>query len=103
MQGRFFMYYTRDEMLEICGMMLPDQFDQAFMGYAETCGKVVAVYDRDKVIELLDCENEEEATDYFCFNIAGAYLGDTMPVYFSKATLQPQQPAEPPQDPQASS
>ena len=92
------MPYTREEMLEICGMLLPDQFDPAFVGYAEICGKVVAVYDREKVIELLDCDTEEEATDYFYFNINGAYLGDNMPVYFSQAKLMPQQPAEPQPD-----
>lgn len=92
------MSYTREEMLEICGILLPDQFDQAFVGYAETFGKVVAVYDRDKVIELLDCDTEEEAVEHFDFNILGTYLGDNMPVYFSQAKLMPQQPAEPQPD-----
>ena len=94
------MSYTREEMLEICGVLLPDQFDPAFVGYVETCGKVLAVYDRDKVIELLDCDSEEEATDYFYFNIADAYLGDNMPVYLSQAKIMPRQLAEPRPDPQ---
>ena len=45
------------------------------------------IYDADTIIETLiasgDFEDEEEAYDYYGFNIEGAYMGEHTPVFVS--------------------
>jgi len=46
-------------------------------------GQVVAVYDEIKIIDILVGQgmNVDEAKEYYCFNIEGAYMGKNTPVY----------------------
>lgn len=53
-------------------------------------GQVVAVYDEVKIIDVLVDQGmtEDEAWEYFYFNIEGAYMGKNTPVY--KKAVPPQ-------------
>lgn len=67
----------------------PAAMDEAIVGLVSGFGKEpVVCYDRDKVIEILmrdDGMDEEEAEEFFSFNIEGAYLGDATPMFITKA------------------
>ena len=60
--------------------MLSDGHDYAIMGYTSD-GRVV--YSADQIIGGLMNEGmtEEEAVEYFLFNIEGAYVGEFTPIY----------------------
>ena len=60
--------------------MLADGHDHAIMGYSSD-GRVV--YSADQIIGGLMNEGmtEEEAVEYFNFNIEGAYVGEFTPIY----------------------
>ena len=79
----------RDDILESFGeeaegIMFADDFDLAIVGVGRTFGGLLcAVYDVDKVIEILmkggmDCE---DAHEYFDYNVAGAYVGEQTPIF----------------------
>ena len=61
--------------------MFADGFDNALMGYSSD-GK--AVYSADMIIGTLmnrDGMTNEEAVEYFGFNIECAYVGEYTPIY----------------------
>ena len=63
--------------------LLADGFDDALIGITEGMNPV-SVYDTDKCIEVLmrDHEmNQDEAVDYFYYNVVGAYVGEKTPVF----------------------
>ena len=65
-------------------LMIADGFDDCIIGVAETAGQKARVaYDMQKVIEQLmsDGISEDDAWEYFEFNILGAYVGETTPVF----------------------
>lgn len=59
------------------------EFDEAIIGIAERIGmEPVVAYDIDKIIEILSRDmTEDEAIEYFEYNILGAYVGDRTPIY----------------------
>lgn len=60
-------------------------FDEAIMGYVEgACGPIRAVYDQEKVIDILTSRFGDETTalEWYEYNMCGAYLGPQTPVYF---------------------
>jgi hypothetical protein len=60
--------------------------DAAIVGLVSAFGKEpVVCYDREKVIEILmeDGMDEEEAEEFFSFNIEGAYVGEATPMFIS--------------------
>jgi hypothetical protein len=62
--------------------MLLDGFWDACLGGDYKDGK--AVYSIEKILKILmkrDGMTEEEALEYFDFNIAGAYVGEMTPMY----------------------
>ena len=62
--------------------LLLDGYDEAIIGIAARCGQeAVVAYDEDKIIEILmrDMDNEE-ACEFYHFNIAGAYVGPNTPM-----------------------
>ena len=68
--------------------LLCDGFDDAIIGVAEriNLGPVVA-YDVDKIIEILMKRGDmtdEEALEYFYFNIKGAWMGEGTPIFITK-------------------
>ena len=59
------------------GVLLMDGHDDAFVGLAPR-----TVYDIDKILRKLvaDGMREDEAFEYFDFNIAGGWLGERTPI-----------------------
>jgi len=73
-------------------MMLADYFEGAFIGMASRFDfkEPVAVYDYDKCIEILVNEHdleEEQALEYFSYNVLGSWVGDETPVFLHRLTL----------------
>ena len=69
------------------GLLFADGFDDAIIGVAERIGmEPVVAYDTDKIIEILSRDmTEDEAVEYFDFNIIGAYVGERTPIYIKKS------------------
>lgn len=62
----------------------PEAYDKCILGVASRIGQDDCIaYDRDKVIQELMSQgmDEEEAEDFFSFNIAGAYVGTRTPIF----------------------
>jgi hypothetical protein len=63
-------------------ILLADGFEDAFIGIGRQFNTPFAIYDREKCIDILmeDMSNEE-AEEYFEFNVQGAYVGENTPVF----------------------
>ena len=64
--------------------MVSDKFSSAFDGVAHEFNKSLAIYDSAKVISCLmvnDNMTEDEAKDYFEYNIKGNYSGEGTPLF----------------------
>jgi len=59
-----------------------DGLEEAIIGYGHQFYNPVAIYDYQKIMNLLVNQGmtDEEAVEYFNFNIQGAYLGDNTPI-----------------------
>jgi hypothetical protein len=65
--------------------LLASGFEDALLGIAWQFNTPIAVYDREKCIEILCADMTlEEAEEYFQFNVQGAYVGETTPAFLSK-------------------
>ena len=65
-----------------------DGFDEAILGVVERINLLVVCYDRNKIISILMRDmNQEEAWEYYEFNILGAYMGESTPVYLDVMSL----------------
>jgi len=67
-------------------LLKADGFDEAVLGIAciKQTGVYVLVYSRAKCIEILmtrDGMSEEEAQEYFDFNVEGSYMGEKTPIW----------------------
>ena len=64
-------------------IMLADGFEEAFVGIARQFNKPIAIYHREKCIKLLMRQgmSEDEAEEFFSFNVEGCYSGDQTPAY----------------------
>ena len=54
------------------------------VGFGYQFNYPVAVYDKEKCLEILterDGMSWEEAVEYFDFNVAGAWVGESTPVF----------------------
>lgn len=62
-----------------------DGLEDAIIGIGESFGKSpVAIYDIDRIIGIYikrDGMTEEEAREFFDYNVLGAYAGEHMPVF----------------------
>jgi len=61
-----------------------DGFDKAILGTVERIGLNVLCYDLNKVIEILVAQHgmdEDEAYEYYEYNMLGGWLGDNTPVF----------------------
>ena len=67
-------------------ILLADGLDEAFIGIGWQFNTPLAVYDRDKCIEILGSEGmtPEEAQEYFYFNTQGAYVGEQTPIFLER-------------------
>ena len=86
---------TRDEVADWVNMhneeaLLADGFEDAFLGICQVYGRPpLATYDRDKCIEVLvkrDGMTDEEAVEFFDFNVVGAWVGENTPIYLTFAS-----------------
>jgi len=57
-----------------------DGFDEAIIGVDETSMRLI--YSVSKCIQIL-CKdmNEEDAMEYFIYNVSGAYVGEKTPIW----------------------
>lgn len=75
---------VREELSEeFEGLLFADGFDEAILGVAERIGmEAVVAYSTPKIIEILSRDmTEDEAVEYFEFNILGAYVGERTPIF----------------------
>jgi len=58
-----------------------DGFDEAIIGLDETSGRLI--YSVTKCIECLMGQGmtDEEASEYFYYNVSGAYMGEQTPIF----------------------
>jgi hypothetical protein len=71
-------------------LLKADGFDDAILGVVQRMGIQAICYDEDKVIDILierDGMTYEEAVEYFEFNIAGAWVGESTPFFLQKMEL----------------
>jgi hypothetical protein len=72
------------------GLLKLDGFDDCYLGVGESYGEQPAlVYDYEKIIEQLkqDGMSDEEAQEYYDFNILGSYVGEKMPIFLNRIPL----------------
>lgn len=63
-------------------LVFADGYDAAIVGVVEKDGHHSVVYSRCKIIEILTKDMDyDEAVEFFDFNIGGAYVGTSTPVY----------------------
>jgi hypothetical protein len=62
-------------------ILVMEEHENALLGLAFRCGAVVAVYDRDAIVENLIVEGltSEEAEDHVGYNIEGGWVGENTP------------------------
>ena len=68
-------------------LLKADGFDEAILGVVQRIGIEAICYDLNKVIEILmtrDGMDEEEAWEYYQFNIAGAWVGESTPLFLQR-------------------
>lgn len=81
---------TRDEVAEFNEELLmlePSYFDKAIVGVVTNVKNQSVCYDTNKIIKILmkeDGMTEEEAREFFEFNILGSWVGEFTPVYLEK-------------------
>lgn len=81
----------RDAVIELVGLsgqnaLFADGYDDAIIG-VELDYEPRVVYDQNKIIDILMAEHkmtDEEAQEFFDFNIAGSYVGQQTPIYVQK-------------------
>ena len=65
-------------------ILMADGFEEALLGYVEVFSKTTALYDRERCIGILmkrDGMTQEDAEEYFDFNVTGSYVGDYTPAF----------------------
>lgn len=68
-----------------------DGFDNCYLGIGESYGEHPAlIYDYLEILEQLQKDGmaQEEAEEYFEFNILGSYLGEKMPIFLNRIPLE---------------
>ena len=66
-------------------ILIADGFNDALIGVTS---RNVAVYDIDKCIEVLKKDMpEDEAVEYFFYNVEGAHMGDQTPIYIYQSDI----------------
>jgi hypothetical protein len=73
-----------NEFAEGAMVLEPGRFDEAVVGIVSRIDRdPVVCYSVSKIIEILmeDGMDEEEAYEYYEYNILGAYMGETTPMF----------------------
>jgi hypothetical protein len=63
-----------------------DGFDDAILGVVERIGLQTVCYDLNKVIKILMKQgmDEQDAWDWYQFNMIGAWVGEATPVFLER-------------------
>ena len=70
-------------------LLKADGFDEAVIGVVERLGTQAICYDTEKIIEILMRDmSEEEALEYFQYNIAGAWVGEHTPFFLTRDSFE---------------
>ena len=73
------------DLLEGSETLFADGWDDCIIGVGTRCGQTpILVYDTDKIIQRLmdeDGMSWSEASEYFSFNIEGAWMGEGTPIF----------------------
>lgn len=68
-------------------VLTADGFDEAFIGLVDRCGsEPVACYDVEKCLDVLvrrDKMTREDASEFFEFNVRGAFVGSRTPMFLT--------------------
>ena len=64
-------------------VLFADGLEEAFIGIGYQFNDPVGIYSRSKAIQCLMAQgmDEEQALEYFDYNIAGAYVGPSTPIF----------------------
>lgn len=67
-------------------LMRMDGFDAAILGVVERIGLQTVCYDLNKVISILMEQgmDEQDAWDWYQFNMLGAWVGEATPVFLER-------------------
>ena len=67
-------------------VMTMDGYDDAIIGVVERIGLEVVCYDLDKVIAILMKQgmDEDDAWEWYQFNMVGAWVGEKTPVFLQR-------------------
>lgn len=60
--------------------------DDALVGYCDIFNKTIALYDKEKAVNILVTKNnwsEEDALEFFNYNIIDSYLGEFTPGFIT--------------------
>jgi hypothetical protein len=71
-------------------LLKADGFDEAIIGVVQRMGIQAICYDEDKVLEILmerDGMTLIDAMEYFDFNIAGAWVGESTPFFLQRMEM----------------
>lgn len=65
---------------------LIDEFSDAWIGIAYNASSPVAVYDMDKLLNILvqDEMSQEDAIDHVLYNIVGSFQGENYPIVMAR-------------------
>lgn len=65
-------------------ILYADEFEDAFLGYAQILNNTIALYSKRLCIDILISQGMplEEAEKYFEYNVLGRYMGEKTPGYF---------------------
>jgi len=59
-----------------------DGYDDAIIGLGQSFNTYKVIYDRNKILATLEKEmTEDDAIEFFEFNISGAYVGENTPIF----------------------
>lgn len=70
--------------------LFADGFDSAIIGYSRRINlDYVVCYSYNKCVDILISQNmtEEEALEYMEFNVVGAYVGESTPIFIQEIEL----------------
>lgn len=71
-----------DEFYPDIPILIADGLEEAFVGIASQFDKPIAIFDRQKCIKILMRDmSEDDAYEYFEFNVSGAYVGENTPAF----------------------
>ena len=69
-------------------LLIMDGYDEAIIGVVTRMGLEVICYDLDKVIKILMKQgmDEQDAWDWYQFNMVGSWIGEQTPVFLERVT-----------------